>query len=562
MEAAEHMLCIWLCIWGAEMRQDAYFYLLGLLCGKGYIYEENQQLAIEFAHSNEFIEGIAHCQSCGFLATKPPSGDFLVCKNLTCRGKVPKDVKKRYEQSQATKRSTREVIAPFICAETQIRSAISGNKSMTMLILNFKSEVDLFADILKDLRPGSDYTNFRIPESVLGATKENRLEFLNGLLDATGYANAGSWIPRDGSNGTGRMRLYIQIVKNWNLTSDIDAFVRDRIGKPIQTIDWGHPNIRDSNLQDFRESREAAWAREHQIKFFPEYFLDITFRLEHKAQMFKELLEHNLSCGFLDDNGWFPPGKIRDKTRKPRHPGEDDPRLPKEVRRHFDAFWQLNLALGSPSFTPLLKSAVNSETFFYTGDLQDSRQPDTVIQELESIWQDLNAKLPAARHKVSSKKINAMSNAELEKATYGPLVKILSGEMSRDYGPDAIAYDTSSGNLNAFLARLDDVKLHELSEWDSFDIRPDVVGFASSEPRPVFVESKIELLSLKHLGQLLGYCAAANPKRAILVSTQPLSEGLTRAILRDPTLLNYCDDGVVEIGQLVGDRIEYWGLPK
>jgi len=544
------------------MRQDTYFYLLGLLCGKGYIYEDSQQLAIEFAHSNEFIEGIAHCQTCGFLATKPPSGDFLICKNPSCRGKVPKDVKKRYEQSQATKRSTKEVIAPFICNETQILSAISGNKSMTMLILDFKSEPNLFSEILKDVRPGGDYTNFRIPERVWGAVNEHRVEFLNGLLDATGYANAGSWIPRDGVNGTGRMRLYIQIVKNWNLTSDIDAFVRDRIGKPIQTIDWGHPNIRDSNLQDFRESREAAWAREHQIKFFPEYFLEVTFRLEHKAQMFKELLEHNIACGFPEDKGWFPPGKIRDKTRKPRHPGEDDPRLTKEVRRHFDAFWQINLALGSPSFLPLLESAVNKETFFYTGDLEDYRQPEAVKKELQNLWQELTDQLPAARQKASSKKTKTMSTAELEKATYGPLVKILASEMARDFGPDVVTYDTSSGNLNAFLARLDDAMLHELSEWDSFNIRPDVVGFAKSEPRPVFVESKIELLSLKHLGQLLGYCAAANPKRAVLVSTQPLSEGLTRAILRDPSLLDYCDDGVIEIGQLVGDRIEYWGLPN
>lgn len=544
------------------MREDAYFYLLGLLCGKGYVYKDNYQLAIEFAHSNEFIEGIAHCPTCGFLATKSPSGDFLVCKNPTCREQVPKGVKRRYEQSQATKRSTKQVITPFICNGTQIRSAISGNKSMTMLILDFKSEPDLFAEILRDVNPGTDYTNFRIPDRLWAAADEHCLEFLNGILDATGYANAGSWIPRDGVNGTGRMRLYIQIVKNWDLTSDIDAFVRDKLGRPIQTIDWGHPNIRDSNLQDFRESREAAWAREHQIKFFPEYFLEVTFRLEHKAQMFKELLEHNIACDFPEDKGWFPPGKIRDKTRKPLHPGEDDPRLQKEVRRHFDAFWQVNLALGSPSFTPLLESATNKENFFFTGDLQDSRETEVVIKELEEVWEQLTAKLPAARQKTSKTKSSVISAKELEKATYGPLVKILASEMARDYGPDVIAYDTSSGNLNAFLARLDDVKLHELSEWDSFDIRPDVVGFASAEPRPVFVESKIELLNLKHLGQLLGYCAAANPKRAILVSTQPMSEGLTRAILRDPTVLCYCDDGVIEIGQLVENRIEYWGLPS
>jgi hypothetical protein len=544
------------------MKEDAYFYLLGLLCGKGYVYKATQQVAIEFAHSNEFIEGIAHCQTCGFLATQPASGNFLICKNTTCKAQVPKSVKKKYEQSLATKISTREVIAPFICEGTNIRSAISGNKSMTMLILDFKLQSDVFEDIIHDFRKATDYTNAQIPERVWKATKENSLEFLNGLLDATGYANAGSWIPRDGVRGTGRMRLYLQIVKNWVLTAEIDSFVRDRIRKPIQTIDWGHPNIRDSKLQDFREGREAAWAREHQIKFFPEYYLDVKFRLKHKSQMFRELVEHNMACEFPEDKGWFPPGKILDSKRKPSHPGELDPRLPEPVRRHFDTFWQLNLALGSPSFQPLLAASVSEETFFYTGDPKDSREPGAVRQHLQGVWDALTKKLPASRPKLSKTKPRVGVASELEKATYGPLVKILLQELKRDYGPDVIAYDTSSGNLNAFLARLDDIKLHELAEWDSFDIRPDVVGFAMTEPRPMFVESKVELLSLKHLGQLLGYCAAANPKRAILVSTKPMSEGLTRAILRDPGILSYGDDGLIQIGQLIGEKINYWGLPS
>lgn len=541
------------------MDQKAYFYLLGLMCGKGYLYPNTKQVAIEFAHSNEYIEGIASCQQCGFLATKAAGFDGLRCKNPNCRSLVPKEVKKRYEQSQSTKESARDVIVPFLTSGTRIKAATSGNRSMTMLILNFSEEAPLFERLVSDLAPGSDFGNFRVPESAWGAANDIAMEFLNGLLDATGYANAGSWVPRDGRNGTGRMRLYLQMVRNWHLTSDVDVFIRETLGRPVQTVDWGHPNIRDSKLQEFQEGKEAAWAREHQIKFFPEYFQDVKFRLGHKQQMFVELLQHNLKCDFPDDRGWFPPGEIRESTRKAQHPGEADPRLPAEVRRHFDAFWQVNLALGSKSFVPILKTAADPITFALTGDLRSSVDSEVLIRSLEDKWLALAQALPPAREKPVSVMKRTRSATELEKATYGPLTEILKAELLAEYGSEVFAYDTSSGNLSSFIARLDAEKVNALEEWDYFNIRPDVVGFAASQRRPFFIESKIQLLSLKHLGQLLGYAAAANPKRAILVSTMPLSEGLTRAVLRDPDILNYGDDGKVELARLENGHLKYWG---
>ena len=542
------------------MNQKSYFYLLGLICGKGYLYQNTKQVAIEFAHSNEYIVGIATCPECGFLATKAVASASLKCKNPDCGQLVSNDVKKRYEQSQSTKDSAKDVIVPFLTGGTDIQAAISGNRSMTMLILGFSGNEDLFDRIASDLRPGSDFSNFRIPEAVWLTSPENALEFLNGLLDATGYANAGSWIPRDGRKGTGRMRLYLQIVRNWHLTSDIDVFIRDVLGRPVQTVDWGHPNIRDSKLQDFREGREAAWAREHQIKFFPEYFQDVHFRLRHKELMFMELLEHNLRCDFAYDRGWFPPAAIRESTRKAQHPGEQDPRLPKQVRRHFDAFWQVNLALGSKSFKQILEDAVNPSTYALTGDPSSHVDSDGLTRTLESKWVELARGLAPAREKPAQKpRQNRSESAELEKATYGPLTELLKQELENEFGTDVFVYDTSSGNLSSFLARLDFERVQTLEEWEFFNIRPDVVGFAATESRPFFIESKIDLLSLKHLGQLLGYAAAANPKRAILVSTLPLSEGFTRAILRTPEILNYGSDGQIEIAQLENGRLKYWG---
>jgi hypothetical protein len=533
-------------------------YLLGLICGKGYLYDSTYQVAIEFAHSNEFIDGIAHCEHCGYMATKSRGSESLRCKNPDCLQLVPQNRKTRYEQAESTKKSIRDSIIPFLSAGTKLKFATSGNKSVTILVINFTEEKELFEEVSTTLAPGTDFSNFRVPDTVWNSEYSHGVEYLNGVLDATGYANAGSWMPRDGKSGTGRMRLYLQIVRNWNIVADLDSFIRDKLGKPVQTIDWGHPNIRDSNLQDYRAGAQTAWAREHQIKFFPEYFADLSFRISHKQMMFQELLAHNISCQFPEDKGWFPPGPVKPSQRKASHPGENDPRLPKVLRRHFDAFWQLNLALGSISFRTLVSKAKDSAVFALTGDVEDSRTLGQVQRELAGLYSRLNSSLAAARLRIVADSGSVrIPRKNLERETYAPLVEALTQELTAVHGESVYVYDTSAGNLSNFVSRLSLEQVLELEAWDAFDIRPDVVGFVAGEPQAFFIESKIEQLTLKHLGQLLGYCAAAQPKRAILVSTLSVSESLVKAVTRCPDILNYGTEGKIELAQLINGRIVY-----
>ena len=51
-------------------------------------------------------------------------------------------------------------------------------------------------------------------------------------------------------------------------------------------------------------------------------------------------------------------------------------------------------------------------------------------------------------------------------------------------------------------------------------IRPDVVSYIPSLKNFIFVESKIVTLGLKEVGQLLGYCAIAQPEEAFLITTK------------------------------------------
>jgi hypothetical protein len=77
-------------------------YLYGLIAGRGHLYKDSKIIAIEFSHSNEFVDGIAHCPKCGWLATKPKGNEDLKCKNHNCENIVDRNVKKRYNQPQST----------------------------------------------------------------------------------------------------------------------------------------------------------------------------------------------------------------------------------------------------------------------------------------------------------------------------------------------------------------------------------------------------------------------------------------------------------------------------
>jgi hypothetical protein len=92
--------------------------------------------------------------------------------------------------------------------------------------------------------------------------------------------------------------------------------------------------------------------------------------ISSKQKMLQELLQHNVEGGFINREDWFPPKKIT--SFKPHHPDEQNPRMVLPVRKHFDAFWQINLALGCKYLQKLAKSAANPEVFALTGELDNS----------------------------------------------------------------------------------------------------------------------------------------------------------------------------------------------
>ena len=185
-----------------------------------------------------------------------------------------------------------------------------------------------------------------VPEIIYHAEEEVKKEFLRGIADVTGSIGTG------GRDQAGRHRVYISILnENWILPIQICKILQNKpLNIPVNTIDWGHPNTRNGNLKDYDKGREQAWAREHQLKVYAEYFEPIGFRIIHKNGILKELAEYNRENFANRESKLCIPPKKRQR-QKCSHPEENSERLPDLLRgKHCDSYWQVCLELGCRQF--------------------------------------------------------------------------------------------------------------------------------------------------------------------------------------------------------------------
>ncbi|WP_407487131.1 hypothetical protein [Acinetobacter baumannii] len=524
-------------------------YLLGLIYGRGHIMDH--KIVIEFAHKNEYARGIFKCIECDDLVTKKAM--YFECNN--CKAKYANDLAKKYEQIESTKNSIENSIIPFLdLGANDVRFDIISNKTMTFLIIDFHNK-ELF-NFIRSFYNNNIHKNFRINSSIKELKSENLIEFFNGIFDTAGFPSAGGWLNRSGKK-YGRMRAYLQIVSNWHIVVEIDNLLRNKFKLPVHTIDWGHPNIRDSNLVDYYNSSPTSWSREHQLKFFPEYYKIFKFRLMHKQEMFEELINYNESAGYEREECWFPPSPI--KKIKPFHPGENDLRLPNEVRRHFDAFWQINLALGCESLNNyIIENKVSKEAYLLTGDLKLSESINISHEKEKNKEKSLELynKINNTHIINKEKKIrNKIENSPKESDLYQPIIKWLDNELKSNHNSfDHIIYDVSAHNFNFLLTRAP-LEIIDIFEYcQKYQIKPDIVALIPSRTNLVLIEVKITPLNIENLGQLLGYCLVSQPELAILISDKPLSSSLILSIKRNPKVLNYTD----KYGNLKRIKLAQW----
>lgn len=521
-------------------------YVLGLIAGRGYIDTQNKRLIIEFAHKNKYIKGIPKCPECGGIVKVKREDNpdkAAICDSCKRKIKAP-SYKISFDQRKEVISHIEKKLSKELENISKDTPEITGNKFITYLSVSFKNNKPLFEFIVNMFSPATSYESFEIPTILYKSPENIKLEFCKGVADTAGFPTWSGWIMR--SEGD-RARIYLQIVRNWKFPVLICNFLQDYLGVPIQTIDWGHPNIRDPDMIEYIEKKGGtSWGREHQVKIFAEGFKKVGFKFPHKQKVFEELVAHNESIGFPAPDKCVPPYKIRPNQFKIKHEGEDEKRLPPELKgKHFDAYWQVCWKLGCSQIRRQKEKFNNSEYCFITGAKDYESKQKIGADKLKKIYAEIeekreqklkNAKQKWSKIEKEKKPTIRKERSSPEASLYEPMRKWLEKFLMKKFGGTIHSFDTSKQYLSNFLSQAD---ISNFEYFEDYNIKPDVVAIAEENNKFAFIEAKIGPLTLKDVGQLLGYCQVAKPDYAILLSPEAPSRNLTKIITTNQEITKY-----------------------
>lgn len=220
--------------------------------------------------------------------------------------------------------------------------SISQDKTVTRISFTKSNEDYTMREIVRLIGNGVHHSTMTMSDELFNMTTDERKELLRGVADVTGYIRKSNIA----FGQEGCHRVYIEIPGNWQFVIDVANMLKT-LDIPVQTIDFGHPNFRDSNLKKYNLGKPNYWKKEHQVKIWANEFLPIGFNIVHKQRALEKYAEELLD--FLDENKthkfyWEKPIRIREK---PHHPMENDSSLPRAIRgKHFDSWTQLAEVLG------------------------------------------------------------------------------------------------------------------------------------------------------------------------------------------------------------------------
>lgn len=205
----------------------------------------------------------------------------------------------------------------------------------------------LMREVLRFIGNASSHENIRVNSEVFNFTRDQKIYFLRGFADVTGYIRRSNYF-----FDKYRHRVYLEVPHNWELVVDICNLLKD-IDIPVQAIDWAHPNMRDGNLRKYNEGYHDFWKKEHQIKIWANEFVPIGFAVIHKKEALDEFARELMSG--IEDNGkdvssythrYYWDGRETNRS-KPSHPGEHDTFIPTSIRgKHYDSWKDIAKDLG------------------------------------------------------------------------------------------------------------------------------------------------------------------------------------------------------------------------
>lgn len=240
------------------------------------------------------------------------------------------------------------VQASLVNIEDIIRPLIGTNVShlperrSTKISFEKDNNEYVMREIIRFLGGGIRHHTMTLPSEVFNMTRDEKKSLLRGFADVTAYIRKSNIA----FGHEGYHRVYIEIPGNWEMVIGIANLLKS-LNIPVQTIDFGHPNFRDSNVTKYNEGKTGYWKKEHQVKIWANEFLPIGFNIKHKQQALEKYAEELLETMDSETTHkfyWEKPIRIK---RKPHHPAEADDTLPRIIRgKHFESWTQLAQTLG------------------------------------------------------------------------------------------------------------------------------------------------------------------------------------------------------------------------
>lgn len=218
---------------------------------------------------------------------------------------------------------------------------VTQTNHSTKLSFTKDNEDYTMRELMRFIGNGVHHKTMTMNPELFNISTDEKKELLRGIADVTGHIRKSN-----AAFGQKGHRVYIEIPGNWQMVIDIANMLKE-LDIPVQTIDFGHPNFRDSNVEKYNEGKFNYWKKEHQIKIYANVFLPVGFNIKHKQRALEKYAKELLQYMKPDSTYKFYWEKIVRRKQKPSHPAENDTSLPESIRgRHYEAWQDLAKDLG------------------------------------------------------------------------------------------------------------------------------------------------------------------------------------------------------------------------
>lgn len=216
-------------------------------------------------------------------------------------------------------------------------------RNSTQISFTKKNDDYTLREIVRLVGFGTNHKFMKMPSEAFKFTHDEKIALLRGFADVTAYIRRSNMA----FSSEGQHRVYIEIPSNWDMVIDLANLLKT-VDIPIQTIDFGHPNFRDSKAKKYNEGHTKYWKKEHQIKIWANEFLPIGFNIKHKQEALEKYAEELLQVLNPETtHEFYWQKRVRSRPVKISHPAESDDDLPSIIRgRHFNSWTELAAALG------------------------------------------------------------------------------------------------------------------------------------------------------------------------------------------------------------------------